>query len=165
MRGILAGGALLASVVSAAESPQAAFTLGVLRRDALVVPFATYDGKRWENHWPEPSQGVDVPINLGSVPRRWWGQGGPLDAWQIWTEAALPRLVHVRQPDWLQTHCQKQVGLRTDYQPSECGSPTVPERRSGRLAATHGGANRDSAVRLGRARCDGRHPAGGVCRS
>jgi hypothetical protein len=119
MRAILAGGALLASVVSAAESPPATFTLGVLRRDAMVVPFATYDGKRWENHWPQPSQGVDIPVNLRSVPRRWWGQGGPLDAWQVWTEAAPPRLVHVRQPDWLQTHCQKQVGLRTDYQPNQ----------------------------------------------
>src|SRR6266581_1907555 len=108
MRLILAGGALLASVVSSAEPPPATFTLGVLRRDAMVVPFATYDGKRWENHWPQPSQGVDVPVNLRSVPGRWWGKSGPLDTWQVWTDGAA-RLVHVRQPDWLQTHCKKQV--------------------------------------------------------
>jgi hypothetical protein len=125
MRPFLAAGALLASVVSAGQPPSDSFTLGVLRRDATVVPFATYDGKRWENHWPQPSQEVDVPINLRSVPARWWGQGGPLDAWQVWTDAPPPRLVHVRQPDWLQTHCQKQVGLRTDYQPKEW--PPGPE--------------------------------------
>jgi hypothetical protein len=119
VRPLLACGALLASVVNAAEPPPATLTLGVLRRDAIVVPFATYDGKRWENHWPQPSQGVDVPISLHSVPGRWWGQSGPVDAWQVWTDAAPPRLVHVRQPDWLQTYCQKQVGLRTNYQPNQ----------------------------------------------
>jgi hypothetical protein len=125
MRPLLAVGALCASVVSAAEPPSATFTLGVLRRDAMVVPFAAYDGKRWENHWPPPGQGVDVPVNLRSVPGRWWGKSGPLEAWQVWADAAPPRLVHVRQPDWLQTHCQKQVGLRTDYQPDQW--PPGPE--------------------------------------
>jgi hypothetical protein len=125
VRSLLAGGALLASVIAAAEPPPATFTLGVLRRDATVVPFASYDGKRWENHWPRPSQDVDIPVSLRSVPGRWWGPSGPLDAWQVWVDAAPPRLVHVRQPDWLQTHCQKQVGLRTDYQPTEW--PPGPE--------------------------------------
>ena len=131
MRLLLAAGALLASAVGAAQAlPSAAlakegFTLGVLRRDATVVPFATYDGKRWQNHWPQPGQDVDVPINLRSVPGRWWGQGGPPDTWQVWAGAAPPRIVHVRQPDWLQTHCEKQVGLRTDYQPDQW--PPGPE--------------------------------------
>src|SRR5580704_13849468 len=111
MRPLLIG-ALLALVVSAVRLPSTSvalaqagdsFTIGVLRRDATVVPFATYDGKRWENHWPQPAQDVDVPINLRSVPGRWWGQGGPLDAWQVWASAAPPQIVHVRQPDWLQT--------------------------------------------------------------
>src|SRR5579864_5322701 len=119
VRPLLACGVLLASVVSAAAPPPATLTVGVLRRDAIIVPFATYDGKRWESHWPQPSQGVDVPISLHSVPGRWWGASGPVDAWQIWTDAAPPRLVHVRQPDWLQSYCQKQVGLRTNYQPKQ----------------------------------------------
>jgi hypothetical protein len=133
MRAVLAVGALLASVGSAVQPPPAAFTLGVLRRDAIVVPFATYDGKRWETHWPQPGRDVDVPINLLSVPGRWWGQSGPLDAWQIWTGAAPPRLVHVRQPDWLQTHCQRQLGLRTDYQPDQWppGSEAQPYPKDG----------------------------------
>jgi hypothetical protein len=130
VRSLLAGGALLvwvtgASVIGAAEPPSTAFTLGVLRRDAMVVPFAVYDGRRWENSWPAPSQDVETPINLRSVPRRWWGKSGPLDTWQVWTNLVPPRLVRVRQPDWLQTHCQKQVGLRTDYQPAEW--PPGPE--------------------------------------
>jgi hypothetical protein len=134
MRCLVAAGALLASVVSAAQSGSTNFTLGVLRRDATIVPFATYDGKRWETHWPQPSQEVDVPINLRSVPGRWWGQqGGTLDSWQVWAGAAPPQTVHVRQPDWLQTHCQKQVGLRTDYQPNQWppGPETQPYPKDG----------------------------------
>jgi hypothetical protein len=100
-------------------------TLGVLRRDATIVPFATYDGKRWENHWPDPAVSVDVPISLRSVPSRWWGRAGPRETWQVSTDSAAGQTVHVRQPDWLQTHCQKQVGLRTDYQPRQ--RPPGPE--------------------------------------
>src|SRR6266851_4324839 len=103
----LAGCALFASLASAPELPPATFTLAILRRDAIVIPFATYDGKRWKDHWREPSKDVDVPINLRSVPAQWWGPGGPLDAWQVWVGANPPRTVHVRQPDWFQTHCSK----------------------------------------------------------
>jgi hypothetical protein len=119
MRLLIAGGVLFAAVVSAAAPPSTILTLGILRRDAIVVPFAVYDGQHWENHWPEPTQSVDVPISLRSVPEGWWGHAGPLDSWQIWKGTAAPQLVHVRQPDWLQTHCERQVGLRTDYQPGQ----------------------------------------------
>jgi hypothetical protein len=112
-------------VASGPEPPPATFTLGILRRDAIVVPFATYDGKRWKNHWREPSKDVDVPINLRIGRRQSSVAGGALDTWQVWLGANVPRVVHGRQPDWLQTHCSKQVGLRTDYQPSQW--PPGPE--------------------------------------
>jgi hypothetical protein len=133
MRPFLAGCALFASLASAPELPPATFTLAILRRDAIVIPFATYDGKRWKDHWREPSKDVDVPINLRSVPAQWWGPGGPIDAWQVWVGANPPRTVHVRQPDWFQTHCSKQVGLRTDYQPSQWppGSEAQPYPKDG----------------------------------
>src|SRR5207253_3038803 len=49
------------------------FTVGVLRRDGIVVPFAAYDGKQWRNRWLTPGADVDVPIDLRNVPSRWWG--------------------------------------------------------------------------------------------
>jgi hypothetical protein len=93
------------------------FTVGVLRRDALIVPFATYDGKNWKNYWPAPREGADVPISLRSVNKGWWGAVGPRDMWQVWTLDASPQIVKVRQPDWVSSYCHKVVGLRTDYQP------------------------------------------------
>lgn len=115
---VLLAGAALAALVAAAEPASHAFTIGVLRRDAIVVPIATYDGKNWKGNWPYPASDVDVPVSLASVPRRWWGPTGPLVSWQI-SSGSTSQTVHVRQPDWLQTYCQKQVGLRTDYQPRE----------------------------------------------
>lgn len=133
MRFLLAcalGGALLAGVAAAPSGP--VFTLGVLRRDAIVVPFATYTGKEWKHYWPDPENSVDVPMNLRSVPNKWWGPTGPLDTWQAWA-GPKPETIHVRQPDWLKTYCQKQVGLRTDYQPRSWppGSDVQPYPKDG----------------------------------
>jgi hypothetical protein len=123
VRPFVACSLLLVSIVALAQSPPAALTLGVLRRDALIIPFATFDGKQWRNFWPTPEEDADVPLNLASVPRRWWGPLAPIAMWQVWTADARPRMVKVRQPDWARAYCQKQVGLRTDYQPREWPPP------------------------------------------
>jgi hypothetical protein len=123
VRAFAACSLLLASIAAVAQSPPAALTLGVLRRDALIIPFATFDGKRWQNFWPAPEEDADVPLSLASVPKGWWGPLAPIATWQIWTGDARPRMVNVRQPDWARAYCQKQVGLRTDYQPREWPPP------------------------------------------
>jgi hypothetical protein len=99
------------------QAQPTAFTIAVLRRDALIVPFATYDGKTWRNYWPAPGAGADIPISLGSVSKGWWGPVGPRETWQVWTADSPPHLVKVRQPDWASSYCHKAVGLRTDHQP------------------------------------------------
>jgi hypothetical protein len=116
MRVFLMGWALL-TLAGLLQPSATAFTIGVLRRDALIVPFATYDGKEWKNYWPAPQGGADVPISLKSVSRGWWGPLGPRETWQIWMPDAPPQMVKVRQPDWASSYCHKAVGLRTDYQP------------------------------------------------
>jgi hypothetical protein len=119
---IAAGVAAVASTApAAADTP--AFTVGVLRRDAIIVPFATYDGKKWRADWPEPKTKYDVPVNLTSVPKGWWGPIGPRETWQAWTADDQPRLVKVLQPDWLAAHCQRLIGLRTDYRSHEPPPP------------------------------------------
>ena len=107
----------LLTLAGVLQPPAASFTIGVLRRDALIVPFATYDGKRWQNYWPAPGNSPDMPLSLRNVSKGWWGPVGPRETWQVWTPDSPPQIVKVRQPDWAPTYCQKQVGLRTDYQP------------------------------------------------
>ena len=116
MRPLLLSWALL-TLAGVLQPSQASFIVGVVRRDALIVPFATYDGKRWQNEWPVPAQGADVPLILRNVPKDWWGPVSPRETWQLWTLDSPPQTIKVRQPDWAPTYCQRQVGLRTDYQP------------------------------------------------
>ncbi|HEY2906183.1 MAG TPA: hypothetical protein VGJ29_09805 [Vicinamibacterales bacterium] len=107
---------------SIAADPRA-FTVGVLRRDGVVIPIAAFDGKRWEAVWPDPQSDPEVPIDLRNVPKKWWGPAGPFDAWQALTAAPAPVTLHVRQPDLVPAHCLRQVGLRTDYRPAEPPPP------------------------------------------
>jgi hypothetical protein len=111
--------AVAVTALRAAEPPADTLAVGVLRRDGLVIPFATFDGKRWRRDWPEPRSTVDVPVALVSVPSRWWGPLKPLDTWQAWLGSETPRMLQVRQPDWYDAHCVQQVALRTDYRPAQ----------------------------------------------
>jgi hypothetical protein len=112
---------LLGAAPWAADSVAGAFAVGVLRRDGVIVPFAAFDGKRWSNAWPPPALDLTVPIGLGAVPSRWWGpvKKAP-ENWQavLAASADAPRTLHVVQPDWVETHCVRQIGLRTDYVPA-----------------------------------------------
>jgi hypothetical protein len=110
---------LLGGIGAAAAIQDGAFAVGVLRRDAVVVPFASYDGAKWRADWPEPERDPDVPVDLRSVPKRWWGPVGPRDTWQAWIAGEAPRLLRVLQPDWVTAYAMRQIGLRTDYRASE----------------------------------------------
>src|SRR5215207_217863 len=58
----LASALLLTSPVAPIAALQAdRFTLGVMRRDGVVLPFAAYDGN-WSTPWPVSLRTVDVPI-------------------------------------------------------------------------------------------------------
>jgi hypothetical protein len=117
---------LATTVLCAADARPDPISLGILRRDGIVIPFAAFDGKRWNNPWPPAtSADLEVPITLSSVPKRWWGAVGPVGEWQVWT-GGDPRTVRVVQPDWVDVHCARQVALRTDYRSAE----PPPERRT-----------------------------------
>lgn len=115
-----AGAALIVrgGVRAASADDSAAFTIGVLRRDAVVLPFARFDGHGWHQAWRHPKEDLEVPINLESVPKRWWAGGEAAGEWQIWMTGGRAQTVRVRQPDIVPVFCDRQIGLRTDYVPS-----------------------------------------------
>ena len=114
----------VATAFAAAGERDAAFSVGVLRRDGIVVPFATFDGRSWSSHWPHPALELTVPINVESVPSGWWGPTGPLGSWEAWVAGSDERqTIHVTQPDWIDAHCFRQIGLRTDYRAGEFPPP------------------------------------------
>ena len=102
-----------------AGANQKAFTLAVLRRDGVIVPFANYSGGNWSNRWPTPFVDADVPITLRDVPGRWWGREGPSTTWTLWPLRGKFRPIHVTGAVLFDTHCVSNIGLKTDYEASE----------------------------------------------
>ena len=121
MRALTIGVIAVASMALAGDS-RAAFAVGVLRRDGLVLPFAFFDGKRWDAPWRPPNRDLAVPIDLRAVPRRWWGVGAPLEQWDLHLQRGT-QTARVVQPDWVDVHCARYIGLRTDYQPAAPAPP------------------------------------------
>jgi len=113
---LTAGIVAIAAAALFADSGDA-FAVGVMRRDGIVLPFAVFNGKRWSAPWPTPTSDLTVPIDLRAVPKRWWGLGTILDRWDLIVPDGA-RTVHVVQPDWVDIHCARYIGLRTDYQSS-----------------------------------------------
>jgi hypothetical protein len=105
--------AALLACIGAADAPRG-FAVAVLRRDGMLIPFATFDGKNWRNPWPTPQLELTVPINVASIPPRWWGTPGPREAWQAWIDGT-PQSIRVVQPDWVDARCVRYITLRTDY--------------------------------------------------
>jgi hypothetical protein len=113
------GADLLARAADRAAADPTAFTVGILRRDAIIVPFATDEGRKWRADWPVARADHDVPVDLRSVPTKWWGPIGPRETWQAWVDQHPPRVLTVLQPDWFPTYCLRGIGLRTDYRARE----------------------------------------------
>jgi len=108
--------AAVAACVAASDAPRG-FSLAVLRRDGILIPFANFDGSRWRNTWPAPRPDLMVPINLASIPSRWWGPPGARETWQAWVDGT-PVTVRVVQPDWTGVQCTRRITLRSDYRAS-----------------------------------------------
>ena len=65
----------------------------------------------------------DFPVNLESVPRRWWG-GEPPGAWNVWSRnGGTPRPLTLRTPVMMLVGSARQLGFRTDHPPV---LPAVP---------------------------------------
>jgi hypothetical protein len=110
-----------AGTFEAAPAP-GAFTVAILRRDGMLVPFANFDGKRWRNPWPAPGKPESMPITTAEIPKGWWPDKQPLIDWKLIPIGAknptMPASVRVTGINWFLAACQPGVGLRTDYKPA-----------------------------------------------
>ena len=109
------------------------FTLAVLRRDGIILPFAYYDarrggllerGGRWLNPWPVAGKEFEIPLQLSDVPKGWWPRDREITAWIAWPLQGARSEIQVRRPEAVVAQCQLGLGLRTSYQPAE---PAPPE--------------------------------------
>ncbi|HJR60629.1 MAG TPA: hypothetical protein VJ813_14560 [Vicinamibacterales bacterium] len=116
---------LVATAIGALELPAAAplepaaeLVLGVLRRDGIVAPFATFDGRRWSSRWPNDISNRELPISLQDVPESWWGVDAPPRTMTIWRDGVRAGSVALTDVTTTRLMCERRIALKTDYKPS-----------------------------------------------
>jgi hypothetical protein len=96
------------------------FTLGVVRSDGILLPFAAFDGDEdWSTPWPGAFSSArapgDLPVNLAAVPEKWWGEQVPPE-WRLWPRGSkAPLLIKLIAPIVTPVGVQRRVGVRTDF--------------------------------------------------
>ena len=107
---------------SATAQEERPFSLAILRRDGLVIPFAVFDN-RWKSPWPDriPSE---MPISLTDVPRSWWGVDEPFERMDLWREGQRAGEVTISGVTVSRPMCEPRVVLRSDYKPT---APVPPQ--------------------------------------
>ena len=107
--------ALAVSAVAApAQGPELA--LAQVRPDGILVPFAVFDGAKWVDAWPEPSDKHRLDRMIAAVPSYWRERQRQVP--QVWHAADFPshkpRATKVLSHVMFDEHCAIQVGLLTD---------------------------------------------------
>lgn len=118
---LIAFAALLPDGLAGFQAPAAPerLTLGVMREDGILLPFAAFDGRRWSTPWPStiggPGGPRDLPATLDAIPAGWWGRDVPAQ-WRLWprgSHAGAP--VRLIAPAMTLVGEARRLGLRTDY--------------------------------------------------
>jgi len=96
--------------------------LAVVRNDGILLPFAAFNGRKWSAPWPFLQRNfgpttIELPVNLASVPRDWWGGKEP-GAWRLWpSQSGTPRPLTLSTPAMIRIGLTRQIGFRTDQPP------------------------------------------------
>lgn len=111
-----------ACVLALAVETTPHLTLGVLRADGLVIPFASYDG-RWSVPWPSSLRNLTIPIGLRDVEAKWWGAAGADAPWKAVLQGGTIRPLKLQLLRQFRVFCTDRLGVQTDYR----GAPPSPE--------------------------------------
>src|SRR5258708_38452984 len=124
----LAAALLLAAFAAAGArgAERQKFSLAALRRDGVMIPFASFDG-HWGLHWPESDVGVQLPISLADIPKKWWGPQGPDAPWTAWLPGGETRPLTLARPVHAKIFCSGHPAIATNYRGgrSELRAPNV----------------------------------------
>lgn len=118
--------ALAAVGVRAADRQK--FTLAALRRDGVIIPFASFDGRNWSLHWPDSDAVEPLPISRDDIPKKWWGPLGPDAPWTAWLmPGGEARPLTLQKPVHAKVFCSGHPAIATDYRggPIDPREPTV----------------------------------------
>jgi hypothetical protein len=100
-----------------ADSSFGTVVVGVLREDAVLVPFAAFDGETWTER------------TAGREPAEW----------ELLTEAGVRQPIRVTGPTRFQNHCTYRIGFRTNLRSLVAIEPdTYPVPYAGIVATVRG---------------------------
>lgn len=135
--GILVGLLALELPAPALQENASSFALAVLRRDGGVIPFATFDGRRWRARWPADVRNKELPISLEDVPEDWWGIEPAPKTMAIWRDGARAGSVTLTGLSMTRPMCEPRITLKSDYKPSTTPPPPfeMPYPKDGLLAS------------------------------
>ena len=138
---------IAALLVSTAGARPRRFAIAIVRLDGRLVPFASYDGTRWEKAWPEPDEAILGKPTIDEVPSVWRRRGEPVPGiWHVWrTGRATPIEARVTGAEVVEAHCQGQIALKTDLPEAKRKRPVEMPMVEGRA----GGAVDSSSVPVG----------------
>jgi hypothetical protein len=108
---------VLSSVLTVANDTRS-FTLAVLRRDGVLIPFASHRNGKWAASWPVPGRVSLVPITVEDVPEEWWGRTPTTLTWTLWPVDGAPRPLRANSPIRYSAQCLPGFGFTTDYKSS-----------------------------------------------
>ena len=119
--------ALAAAGVRGAERQK--FSLAALRRDGVMIPFASFDGRAWSLHWPDSDGAAPLPISRDDIPKKWWGPQGPDVPWTAWLADGETRPLTLEKPVHAKVFCSGHPAIATNYRggPIDVREPTVPK--------------------------------------
>jgi hypothetical protein len=104
--------------MSAQETRDDQGALAVLRRDGVILPFASFDRDFWEITWPASFRDVKLPGTLEQIPEKWWGKGSP-KGWRAYTRSGAPIDISLRAVGAFRPFCVDRLGLATTYKSPE----------------------------------------------
>jgi hypothetical protein len=125
LRRLAAAAGLLTALVSVAgrvegQADSQRMTLGVMRGDGVMLPFAAFDGKNWSTPWPAAVGAgfggvAELPVNLAAVPSEWWGKEVPAE-WRLWPRGDGKAVAFKPlSPALTIVGRARRLGVRTDY--------------------------------------------------
>jgi hypothetical protein len=107
--------AIAAVMMSTVRAQSDRFTLGIVRLDGRIVPFAAYDRGRWERAWAEADEQIDPAPTLDNIESVWSKRGeGVPTIWHVWRVLGGGRIeAQVKGLEVVEAHCGGQVALTT----------------------------------------------------
>jgi hypothetical protein len=97
-------------------SSEKTMSLGLLRSDGVLIPWANYESGSWKKKWPEPVESVTDKIeSLKDIPPNWLGENGEIATrWFLVDSEKGRRAIKIVKPFLYDAHCGFNWGLLTD---------------------------------------------------